>query len=419
MTETLVFVGTCDLAGLVRGKSFPEADLAARLHRGVGITHSNLLMSAFGSIYATPFGTGGDLLLIPDPSTRSTVPMADGETGVLYLGNFHNTDLTPWECCPRGFLQRALTALEAECGLVLRAAFEQEFVYTGVPDRPGAPYSLGAFRAQGSFGGTLLAEIRAQGIEPDSFLAEYGPRQFEMTVAPTVGLRAADEAVITRELARAIASRMGHRAILAPMVTHDGVGNGTHIHFSLWDRHDQPRTHAPAGVHGLSTIAEHFVAGILHHTPALAAITTPSAASYHRLKPGRWAPSIADLGVQDRGSALRICPVHADTAEGTARQFNVEFRVADATASPYLALGALVWAGLDGIRTRRTLATTTPAALPATLTEAVARLDASEAAHIWFGPLLRDVYLMFKRSEIEVLEGLDPQQVCDRYAAVY
>jgi glutamine synthetase len=417
--ETLVFVATSDFAGLVRGKSFPEADLASRLRRGVGITHSNIMMSAAGPIQATPFGTAGDLLLVPDATTRAEIPMQDGPDGILMLGDFLTTDFLPWVCCPRGFLKRALDALATETGLVLRCAFEQEFVYTGVLDEPGAPYSLGAFRRQGSFGGALVAAVRAQGIEPDSFLAEYGPRQYELTIAPTTGVRAADEAVITRELARAIAARLGYQAILAPMITHDGVGNGTHIHFSLWDAADQPVTYAPGGPAGLSSVAESFVAGILHHTPMLSALTAPSAASYHRLKPGRWAPSVADLGVQDRGSSLRVCPVHADTPESMARQYNLEFRVADATASPYLALGALVWAGLDGIRTGRTLATTAGAALPANLPQALSLLETSEVARDWMGADLFDAYLMFKRAEVTSLDGLDAQAVCDHYAAIY
>ena len=419
MSESLVFVGTSDLAGLVRGKSFPEADLASRLRRGVGITHSNIMLSAFGPILATPFGTAGDLLLVPDPSTRAVIPLAEGADGVLYLGDFHTTDFTPWACCPRGFLRRALEALLAETGLSLMSTFEQEFVYSGVEDVPGAPYSLGAFRRQGGFGGALLACIRQQGIVPDSFLAEYGPRQFELTVAPAMGLRAADEAVITRELTRAVAARRGHGATLAPMMTPDGVGNGTHIHFSLWAQDGTPAMHDPAGVQGLSAVAERFVAGILHHTPALSAVTAPSVASYLRLKPGRWAPSVADLGVQDRGSSLRICPVVADTPESVARQFNVEYRVADATASPYLALGALVWAGLDGVRTGRTLADTPAADLPATLPAALDLLERSAAARTWFGPAFHDVYLMFKRSEVQALSAMDDAAICDRYAAIY
>src|SRR5450755_764661 len=71
--EGLIFVGTSDLAGLVRGKAFPEADLEQRTSVGVGLTGSNIMLSAFGPIYATPFGTYGDLKLVPDMSTRTEI----------------------------------------------------------------------------------------------------------------------------------------------------------------------------------------------------------------------------------------------------------------------------------------------------------------------------------------------------------
>ncbi len=419
IAEPLAFIGTSDLAGLLRGKSVPLAELPGRMGRGVGVAPSNLLLSVFGPIYDTPFGTAGDLMLVPDPSTRTAVPMPDGPDTQLLLGDFRSTAGAPWDCCPRYFLRRALDALGAESGLSLLATFEQELVYTGVEERPGSPYTLDALRRQGAFGGTLLAAMRGAGIAPDSFLAEYGPRQFEVTAGPAPGLRAADEAILVRELARAVAARLGHRAILVPMLHPDGVGNGTHIHWSLLDAAGQPAAYDAARPNGLSEAAEHFCAGLLHHLPALAAVTAPSAASYYRLRPGRWAPTTADLGIQDRGSAVRVCPVDATSADGVARQFNVEFRVADAAASPYLALGALVWAGLDGLRHRRWLADHAPAPLPGSLNEALDRFAASPAVAEWFGPLFRDVYLRFKRSELKVLAGLDEAAICDRYAAIY
>lgn len=417
--EALVFVGTSDLAGLLRGKSFPLADLPARMTRGVGITHSNLLLSVFGPIYDTPFGTAGDLVLVPDPTTTAFLPMADGPDAQLLLGDFLTTDGEPWECCPRHFLRRGLDALRADAGLLLRAAFEQELVYTGVEERLGLPYAVEAFRNQGLFGGALMAAMRRAGIEPDSFLAEYGPRQYEVTVGPAMGLQAADHAVVVRELARAIAAKLGHRAILAPMLHPDGTGNGTHIHWSLQDAAGQPATHDGARPHGLSLVAEQFTAGILYHMPALVALTAPSASSYYRLRPGRWAPTLADFGVQDRGVSLRVCPVYAGAPESVARQFNVEYRVADAAASPYIALGALVHAGLDGIRTGRSLAETPSAPLPASLAEALDLLEASEAARSWLGPLLHDIYLRAKRAELKALDGLDDAEICERYAAIY
>src|SRR5581483_11490816 len=198
-----------------------------------------------------------------------------------------------WECCPREFVRRAIAALSTASGLMLVCAFEQEFVYTGIEDRPGHPYSVSAFRRQGPFGESLVAALRAAGLGPDSFLTEYGPRQFEFTVAPETALKAADQAVIARELARSVAFRLGHRAIFSPMPYADGTGNGVHIHFSLHGPDGEPKTYDPSGPLGLSEVAAHFAAGVLAHLPAIAAITAPSPVSYLRLTPNRWAQTVA------------------------------------------------------------------------------------------------------------------------------
>ncbi len=435
--EPLVFVGTCDLAGLVRGKGFPAEELQTRLRKGVGLTHSNIMMSPFGPIYDTPFGTRGDLMLVPDASTRVEV-ILDEESAAerFYLGDIMTTDEKPWECCPRNFLRRALFALNQvnrQSGLTILAAFEQEFVYTGVEHRPGATYALDAYRRQGWFGETYMAALRAAGLTPDSFLPEYGERQYEVTVAPSRGLRAADDAVIQREMARAVAHRLGKRAILSPILRPDGVGNGTHIHFSLRDGADRVIFYDAARPYRLSPVGEHFVAGILHHLPALCAVTAPSPVSYYRLRPNRWAPTWANVGIQDRGAGIRICPMFGQDA--TPRQFNVEYRVADAAASPYLALGALIWAGVDGIRQNRPLPpppdrdfwdmsdaereTAGIRPLPRSLPEALDRLAACDEAREWFGATLFDAYLRFKRAELRVIEGLAEDEICSRYAEIY
>jgi glutamine synthetase len=423
LREELVFVGTCDIAGHVRGKAFPAQDIHSRHRKGVGWTHSNLMQSAFGPILDTPFGTGGDLMIVPDPATRVRVDFADGSAPEhFFLGDLRNTDGSPWECCPREYLRRGLAALEAAAGLRLIAAFEQEFVYTGIEDRPAHAYSLGAWRRQGSFGEAFVAALRAAGVVPDSFLPEYGNRQFEVTVAPCTGITAADQAVITREMARATAHRMGHRVIFSPKPSADGIGNGVHIHMSLQDAAGTPATYAPEGRMGLSEVAQRFCAGILHHLPAIAAITAPSPVSYLRLVPDRWAPTAVDIVQQDRGASLRVCPVFAAAGPSEiARQYNFEFRATDASASPYMALGAVVFAGADGIA--RGLALPEAGAdrppLPRSLGEALHAMEASAAVRSWFGPTFLEAYLRHKRAELATLTDLELGELCDRYAEVY
>jgi len=415
--EPIIMVCTCEMSGRVRGKGFPARDLASRMKAGVGWVPTNSMINAFSMIPATPFGTGGDLILVPDAETEAKVDFGDGSANEHFLlGDIRRLDGSAWECCPRDFARRALASLKEVAGVSLLSAFEHEFVYTGVDSRPGESYSLDAYRRQGGFAESFVAALRQAGAEPESFLPEYGARQYEFTVAPAIGLAAADRAIVAREMARATAHRLGQRAIFSPILDPAGVGNGVHIHFSFRDAYGASATHDPADDFGMSKIARHFTAGLLHHMPALCAITAPSAVSYIRLRPNRWAPTTADLKRQDRGAAIRICPVIPGPDE--ARQFNIEFRVADAAASPYLVLGALVAAGVDGIKQKLEIPAEGPA-LPATLSAALDALEASPHARVWMGSTFHDAYLVHKRGELAGLDGLDEMALCEKYAMTY
>ena len=95
-------------------------------------------------------------MIVPDPAAEVRVDFGDGSAPEhFFLGDIRNTDGSPWECCPREFLRRAIATLDDVSGLQLIAAFEQEFVYTGNQQRDGNSYGLGAFRRQGTFGESL------------------------------------------------------------------------------------------------------------------------------------------------------------------------------------------------------------------------------------------------------------------------
>jgi glutamine synthetase len=417
--DQIVFVGTSDLSGHFRGKSFPAADLPARMQRGVGAAPTNIYMGAFGPIQTTSFGTVGEVFLVPDPATRVFVPFEGTATEHFFIADIRAADGSAWNFCPRQVLRRALAELESETGLAVFATFEQEFTYSGVPAQPWRPYELDGLRRQGLFGETLLAALRQAGVVPDSFLAEYGPQQFEVTTAPAIGLRAADDAVITRELLRAVAYRVGQAVCLAPMPTPGGVANGTHIHFSFLDRDGRPVLYDEQQPLQLSEFGRRFVAGVVHHLPSLCAVTAPSVASYYRLRPNRWAPVNADVGALDRGAALRIAPLNAPDAAQRAKQCNIEFRVADATASPYLALAMLVQAGLDGVRQKLALDAARRQPLPTSLGNALELLERAPLARAALGTDLLAGYLLFKRAELAGLAELAEDEVCRRYAEVY
>jgi glutamine synthetase len=436
--EPLIMVCTCDLAGTVRGKGFPADALPDRLVRGVGWTPTNSMITCFGRIVSTPFGPRGDLMLIPDPATEVRVDFGDGLPGEhFFLGDLVEADgRTPWPLCPRGFAKAALADLEREAGLRLWSAFEHEFVYFGQAPRLGDSYGLDGVRQAGAFPQVLLHALRAGGVQPETFLPEYGPAQFEVTVAPVEGVAAADRAVQVRELTRAAAARLGQRVSFAPVVDRAEVGNGVHLHFSLLDRGGRPTGHDAARPAGLSEVAGRFLAGVLRHMPALCAVTAPSALSYERLRPNRWSAAYNTLGLHDREAGVRICPVwDVDGLEPADRQFNVEYRAADAAASPYLVLGMIVRAGLQGIRDRLPVpepTTEDPAAMPAdalaarglvrlplTLPAALEALESDAIALGWMPAALGGAYLMHKRGELSLIAELSADEIAARYSRCY
>jgi glutamine synthetase len=329
-------------------------------------------------------------------------------------------------------LRDALAALEAEAGLGLIVAFEHEFHYTGDAGEAGGAYALRSMRRGAVLGETLVAALDQAGIEVDLFHPEYGAAQYEISVAPAQGLVAADQAVILRELARSVGERLGQRVTFSPVVAGMGVGNGVHVHMSLVDAGGEPVLYDAAGPGGLSAQGGSFVAGIVRHLPALVALTAASTVSYQRLVPHRWSAAFNNLGLRDREAAMRICPVREDDI---ARSYNVEYRAADAAASPYLVLAALARAGLQGLReglptpepTEEDLALCPEAELavrglrrlPTSLAQALDAFEADEVARSWWPPQLTDVYLKHKRGEVALLEGLSGEEQAVRYAEVY
>lgn len=434
--EHLVMFCYCDIAGQVRGKGFPVSQLPKRLNTGVGWTPTNIMLTAFGPIADSPWGPFGDLQLLADPATEVDVDFGEGHPREhFFLGDVVHTDGEPWECCPRTFLNNALAALEREAGLRLLSAFEQELYYEGAAERLGSAYNLDAMRRHSTFGEVFVSALHAAGVEPESYLPEYGPRQYEVTCAPAIGVTSADRAVIIRELARAVARIHGHHVSFSPAVTPDVVGNGVHIHMSLTDRSGLPVLYDADRPHGLSVLGSRFVAGILHHAPALCAVTAPSVVSYLRLVPHRWSAAWTNVGFRDREACVRICPVLERAGAAIAPQFNVEFRAADATANPYLALGALVYAGLDGIRLQMQLPAITTEdperldeaeragqgirRLPQSLDEALDAFVADPAMRTWFPPALYEAYLAHKRCELTLMADAERDERCRRYKEAY
>ena len=434
--EELIFVGCSDFAGKIRGKSIPASDLEARLHRGVGWTPTNVQITCFDLIADTPYGAFGDVLLLPDPETLIRAEFDDGLPAESFvIGTIRRLDGSPWECCTRSLLVDALDRLHRVAGLTLNSAFEQEFHFKAMRGATGSAYSYGGFRAQRTFGETLTAVMRDAGLKPDTFLKEYGAHQYEVTSAPQHGLLGADHALMLRELVRIVGERLDRPVSFTPLRDPDGVGNGVHIHMSFVDDDGRPATYDPQSDTGLSRTAGSFVAGIVKYLPSIVAITAPSRVSYQRLSPHRWSAPFNNLGAQDREAGVRLCPLFDVGDVDKAAQFNFEYRAADAAASPYLQLAAIVHAGTQGIEddlptpsatsedlsllSAETLAERGFRRLPEDLEAALDLLRNDPVLPTWFPDPFVDIYVKHKRGELEFLKDKTEAEVHAAYEDAY
>jgi glutamine synthetase len=433
----LVALVCCDLGAIVRGRSLLASELPGALSAGVGWVPANHALTPLGPVAeGNPFGSIGDLRLLPDPDTPIRVDGSAAGDGALelLLCDLVETDGRPWECCPRRFLREALVELEAELGGRLLASFEHEFQL--IEDGPSAlPFSLEAQRRGEPFATRVMDALTQAGVEPERIFPEYAPHQFEIPIAAAEGMLGADRAVVFREVVREIARREGRHASFTPLLDPRDAGNGVHIHLSVIDREGDSLFYDPARAGCLSEIGARFAAGILLHARALNALTAPSPVSAARLQPHRWSAGAVCLAQRNREALLRIPPLVEIADANPARQLRLEYRGADATANPYLALGALVRAGLDGVRRRLpapALLDRDPAelegaeaerfgvgALPGSLEEAMAALADDATARSWLGSLLYEAYVSVKRAEIGGARDVEIEELCARYGAIY
>jgi glutamine synthetase len=441
-TTELVALVCCDLGSIVRGRSVFSADLGEHLQTGVGWVPANHALTPLGPVAEpNPFGSTGDLRLMPDAETRILV-RADDKAGALemVLCDLVETDGTPWECCPRHFLRGALSELERELGARLSASFEHEFqlLLASSPkgdSPPALPFTLEEQRLVQPFPARAMGALVEAGVEPERFFAEYAAHQFEIPAAPVDGVASADRSVVLREVVREVARREGMRASFVPLLDPQQAGNGLHIHLNLLAAGGVSLLYDGARPGFLSEIGGRFAAGILRHARALSALTAASPVSGARLTPHRWSAGAVCLADRNREALLRIPPVLTFGGVDPSSQLHLEYRGADATANPYLALGAIVRAGLEGVRSGLPvppILDRDPAqldaagaerfgvgALPTTLEEALNALAEDDVVRGWLGPLLYDAYVSVKHAELEAAADMDLQEVCRRYAAIY
>ena len=191
----------------------------------------------------------------------------------------------------------------------------------------------------------------------------------------------------------------------------------------------------PNQENGLSELGQQWAAGVLKYLPALCAFSAPTPISYLRLKPHHWSASYACLGQRNREASLRICPTITLGGKSPAKQYNLEFRPLDATASPHLSMATVLIAGRLGIEQKLSLSATTDeepdtlsdeqrrarniVALPGNLGEALACLKDHADIVEALPEVLTRAYFTMKAQELAATEKLAPNELCDHYALLY
>jgi glutamine synthetase len=411
----------CDNGNVIRGKAIHIDALARQLADGacgVGLSAAQQAIPVVADAVAPGSGLGpvGEVWLVPDWGTVHLLPYAPGQARVM--GEMVQAG-QPWPWCSRQFLKR-MVERAAEQGFVIKAAFEPEFYLlqrgeNGILPADTTPFAATlAMDVQQAVVMAIADALTAQNLAVEQYYPESGPGQQEISVRYTDALAAADQHIVYRETVKAIAHQHGLIASFVPKIFAAQAGSGCHLHVSLWQGDINL---IPDGAGGLSKPAQFFAAGLLHHLPGLMAITTPSPNSYRRLRPHSWSGAYCAWGMDNREAALRM-PSNLAAPSPT----HLELKTVDGAANPYLALGAAIAAGLDGIAQSYELPEPVQcdpgilseqergdrgiALLPQSLTEALSALEQDAVLLDALGAPLAQTHLAVRQAELAAMDGM-------------
>jgi glutamine synthetase len=422
-----------DPSSIVRVKCVPLSRYVAAARSGVGISTVFAVALSNDEFTSAPGyveGPSGDLRLVPDP--HATVPLVAMPGWAWAPIEQYTQDGDLWGADPRSFLRRQIDALAAE-GLTVQAAFEFEFSLgregddgEAIPAHHGPGYSDVVLAQHHELALDLIRTYQAQGFDVQQFHPEYTDGQFEVSVAPQDPLAMADLVGLMKETTRAVAKRFGWRASFSPR-TFGLVGNGMHLHLSVWDG-DRNLLAGGDGPDGMHRRGEAFVAGIFDELAAVVAVTCPSPLSYRRLQPHHWSGATLCWGRENREAALRFITGMVGTENSAA---NVEVKPIDGTCNAYLAMGALLAAGLDGVRRGAILPPPTvedPSELaleeqaarrmrqlPAALIDAAQELAASTVLRDAMGDLLFETFVSTRFGDHEQYVEVAEEELVQQY----
>ena len=334
-----------DILGTVKNVSVPADQAEKAFTEGIYFDGSSI--NGFVRIQES------DMRLVPDPTTFAILPWRNDENGAAarLICDVHDTSTDqPFVGDPRGVLQDALDRAE-ELGYTVNAAPEPEFFLfeededgraTTKTNDAGGYFDLAPKDLAQDVRRDIIYGLEDMGFEIEASHHEVAQGQHEINFEYDDALSTADNVATFRAVVRAIAAEHDLHATFMPKPIPRINGSGMHTHISLFEDGENA-FHDGDDEFNLSETAHSFIAGILEHAPALAAVTNPTVNSYKRLVPGYEAPVYVAWSDRNRSALIRKPAARIPAAS------RIEARFPDPSCNPYLAFAALIHAGLDGV----------------------------------------------------------------------
>lgn len=333
----------CDVLGVIKAHQIPAARMAEAFKRGVVIDGSSI--EGYARINES------DYRAVPDPRTFRVLPWeVGGQKTAVILCDVVEPSGKPFAGDPRYILRRVLESPALKESTV-NVGPEAEFFYFKTPERPeildrGGYYSLDMDSIGFDLRTKTMSNLTSLGIEVEAGHHEVAPSQHEIDLRYKPALVMADQLLVYRWVVKRVAQMNGCYATFMPKPLAGVNGSGMHVHLSVFhggknlffDEKDGKSFH-------LSEMGLHFLAGILHHAPAITPLTNPRINSYKRLVPGYEAPVYLCWGSANRSALVRKPNYEPGHEEAT----RIEARFPDPSCNPYLAFAALIAAGMDGV----------------------------------------------------------------------
>lgn len=334
-----------DITGIIKNVAIPVEDLERALDGKVMFDGSSI--EGFVRIEES------DMYLMPDPDTFVVFPWSPIEGGEARLiCDVYNPDGTPFEGCPRNMLKHII-AEAADMGYVMNAGPEAEF-FLFLKDEKGNPTTQ--THDQGGYFDMppidlgeearreMVDALEKMNFKVESSHHEVAPGQHEIDFMYADALKTADNIATFRIVVKSIALKHNLHATFMPKPIFGINGSGMHTNMSLFKDGKNIFFDSKAPDQ-LSQTCLYYIGGILKHVRGFTLITNPLVNSYKRLVPGYEAPVHIAWSMRNRSPLVRIPAVRGETTR-------VELRSPDPSCNPYLALGVMLKAGLDGIKNK-------------------------------------------------------------------